>query len=64
LRGSEYIDLGAKEFGAGSGWHARVLSYAKKRMHIFKKIQADEIEILAAKLGGISEKRISDLMRV
>jgi len=55
LSGSEYIDLGAKEFGAGSGWHARVLSYAKKRMHIFKKIKTDEVKILAAKLGGISE---------
>lgn len=55
MSGSEYIDLGAKEFGAGSGWQARVVSYAKKRMHIFRKIKADEVEILAAKLGGISE---------
>ena len=53
MSGSEYITL--KEFGAGSGWHARVLSYAKKRMHIFKRIKADEAKILAAKLGGTFE---------
>jgi len=50
LSGSEYITL--KGFGAGSSWHARVLSYAKKRMHIFKRIKKDEVNILAAKLGG------------
>jgi len=55
LNGSEYIDLGAKEYGAGSGWQNRVLSYGKKRIHIFKRINTDEIKILAAKLGGISE---------
>jgi hypothetical protein len=53
LNSSEYITL--KGFGAGSGWHTRVLSYAKKRMHIFKRIKADEAKILAFKLGGISE---------
>jgi hypothetical protein len=50
---SQYVTL--KEFGAGSGWHARVLSYAKKRMHIFKRIKVEEVKILADKLGGISE---------
>jgi len=55
LSGSEYIDLGAKEFGAGSGWQNRVLSYGKKRMHIIKRINTDEIKILAAKLGGMTE---------
>ena len=53
MSSSEYVTL--KEFGAGSGWHARVLSYAKKRMHIFKRIKEDEVQILAAKLGGIYE---------
>lgn len=55
MSGSDYIDLGAKEFGAGRGWQNRILNYSKKRMHIFKRIKSDEVKILAAKLGGISE---------
>jgi hypothetical protein len=53
LSSSEYITL--KQFGAGCGWHPKVIAYAKNRMEIFEKITADQAKILAAELGASFE---------
>jgi hypothetical protein len=51
---SDYISL--KEFSSGYGWHAKVLSYSKGRMHIFEMLTKDQAKNLAVKLGGTAEK--------
>jgi hypothetical protein len=54
LSDSEFITL--KDFNSGFGWHAKVLSYSKSRMHIFEKITKDDATTLAIKLGGKVEE--------
>lgn len=49
----EYITL--KEFGAGCGWHPKVIAFAKNRMEIFERITADQAKALAAELGATFE---------
>jgi hypothetical protein len=44
-----------KEFGAGCGWHPKVIAFAKNRMEIFERITADQAKALAAELGATFE---------
>jgi hypothetical protein len=53
LSSSEYVTL--KEFGAGCGWHPKVIAFAKNRMEIFERITADQAKALAAELGATFE---------
>lgn len=53
MSSSEFITL--REFGAGCGWHPKVISYAKNRLEIFEKITADQAKALAVELGGTVE---------
>jgi hypothetical protein len=44
-----------KEFGAGCGWHPKVIAFAKNRMEIFERITADQAKALTAELGATFE---------
>ena len=44
-----------KQFGAGCGWHPKVIAYAKNRMEIFEKITAEHAKMLAAEFGASFE---------